>query len=251
MICPLCKRQQQVAGLCHHCQNKLHSMLDDLLEFWDGAHAELTPARTGSGSRSSEISIGLNVNALSFITGHDILSVLHSWETLIRSERKLTPPALIAKQPSIFDEINAAVKFAQVQLPYSSQQEWFDDFVKELKELHRLGMVAARHFVEKTRKIKCPAETADGECGNLLRIQRIDPLAIIECRKCDTQWTTLRLIAVALSNPNAEVWLDLEAISKLMGISERHARRLARQLKISKRGELFDVNQFRQAYSHA
>lgn len=251
MICPLCKREQKVQGLCHHCQNKIHSMLDDLAEFWDAAHGELVPARTGSGSRSSEISIGLNVNALSFITGHDILTMLHSWESLIRQERDLTPPALIKKEPSTIDEITKAIKFAQTHLLYSANQDWFGDFVKELKELHRQGMVASRRFVEKTRKIKCPAEVEDGNCGNLLRVDRIDPLAIIECRKCDTQWTTLRLMAVALSDPKTQVWLDLEAISMLMGITERHARRLAKQLHIARRGELYDVNAFRQSYSHA
>lgn len=251
MNCPVCKKSQEVEGICHRCQNSIHSLLDDLIEFWDAAHGELTPARTGSGARSSEISIGLNVNALSFITGHDILTMLHSWEALVRQERKLTPPGLLAPAPSLADEIATAIKFAQTHLLYSSKQEWFAEFVKELKEVHRQGMVASRHFVEKTRKIKCPAEIDDGECGNLLRIQKIDPLAIIECRKCDTQWTTLRLIAVALSNPNTQVWLDLEAIGKLMGISERHARRVAKHLKISKRGELYDVNQFRKSYADA
>ena len=246
--CTLCNHTTISAGLCNRCHNRIHSQLDDLLQFWVGAHSELLPGRTGSGGRSSERTIGLNVAALSFIAGHDILGFLHEWEKLIREERKLTPPALVAKPNNLGEEIQAAVRFSQRHLTHSGNQPWIEDFGKELKEIHSQGMAAARQFVERTRKIPCPAETGEGACSNLLKINQDDPLEIFECRKCGSQWTTLRLVAVAMSDKQA-IWLDAEALAKWMGISERHIRRLAQKHKLPKRGELYEAHAMIEAHA--
>ena len=240
-ICTICNHIIQVSGLCSRCQNKIHQQLDDLMEFWIGAHDELLPGKSGNGGRSSERTIGLNVAALSFIAGHDIIGFLHEWEKLIREDRNLTKPAFVKKPASIGEEIGDAIKFAQVNLAWSGTQDWINDFSKELREIHSQGMAAARKFVEKTRKIPCPVETGEGSCGNLLKINPDDPLEIFECRKCQSQWTTLRLIAVAMSDKKS-VWLDAEALAKWMGISERHVRRLGQKYKLPKRGELYEAH---------
>jgi len=241
--CTLCNHDTANGSLCNRCQSKIHSQLDDLIAFWVGAHDELLPARTGSGGRSSERTIGLNVAALSFIAGHDILGFLHEWEKLIREERKLTPPAFIKKPENLGTEIDDAIKFSQTHLAWSGQQDWIADFASELRELHSQGMGAARKFVEKTRRIPCPAETGEGSCGNLLKINADDPLAIFDCRKCQSQWTTLRLVAVAMSDKRA-VWLDAEAIGSYLGMTYKNVHEFARRHKIVRRGELFDFQQF-------
>lgn len=239
--CTLCNHDTANGSLCNRCHAKIHSQLDDLIAFWVGAHDELLPGRTGSGGRSSERTIGLNVAALSFIAGHDILAFLHGWESIIREDRRLIPPALIPKPATLEIEIRDAIAFAQLHLPWSGSQDWISDFAKELREIHGQGMAAARQFVEKTRKIPCPAETGEGACSNLLTINAEDPLEIFECRRCKSQWTTLRLIAVAMSSKQA-VWLDVEALAKWMGISERHVRRLAQKHHLPKRGELYEAH---------
>lgn len=245
MTCPLCNFQMSQVGLCNRCSRKIHRMLDDLNVFWKAAHDELLPGRSGSGGRSSERTIGLNVSALSFIAGDDILGLLHEWEKLIREDLQLTKPALIAKLP-LDQEIAKAIEFAQVNLPWSATQGWFGDFVSELRELHAVGMTAAKMFVQKTRRIACPAETAEGlPCGQLLKINDEDPLDIFTCKQCQTEWTTLRLVAVALSDPNRIVWLDAEAISKYVGVTERHVHRVARKHQIARKGQLYDVNAIR------
>lgn len=240
-ICTLCNKVVQAAGLCAKCQGKLHQSLDDLMEFWTGAHDELLPGKSGNGGRSSERTIGLNVAALSFIAGHDILGFLHEWEKLIRDEQGLTPPALLKKPETLKQEIADAIHFSQTHLAWAGQQDWISDFASELRDIHSQGMAAARKFVEKTRRIPCPAETGEGSCGNLLKIDADDPLNIFECRKCKSEWTTLRLVAVAMSDKRA-VWLDAEALAKWMGISERHVRRLAAKYKLPKRGELYEAH---------
>jgi hypothetical protein len=189
------------------------------------------------------MSIGINVAALSFIAGDDILGLLHEWEKLIRQERKLTPPAFLKKEPNVGAEIVTAIEFHQKHLAWTMDQEWVEDFAKELKELHGQGIRAAKQWVEKKRTIKCPTELSDEVCGNRLKINEQDPLAIFTCFKCETEWTTLRLMMVALSDPNSNVWLDAEALAKWMNFSERHIRRLAKAAGVKKRGELYNVKE--------
>jgi hypothetical protein len=248
--CNLCNHRIDKEGICARCHNRLHSQLDDLVEFWKAAHEELLPGRTGSGGRSSERTIGLNVNALSFIAGHDIIGMLHEWEKIIREDRDLVRPANINKR-TLTDEITKSIAFAQKHLAWSATQPWIADFASELRALHSQGMAAARQFVDRPRKIACPAELPEGgNCGQFLNINHDDPLDIFECRKCRSEWTTLRLVAVALSDPNRKVWLDAEAIGKWMGISDRHVRRIAAQNGVSKKGQLYDVKAFQMAYKN-
>lgn len=242
--CTICTKPTEQVGLCARCHNGLHKKLDDILEFWQLAHDELLPGRSGSGGRSSERTIGLNVNALSFIAGHDILGCLHEWEKLIREARELTPPALVAKAKSLEDEITQGVKFAQANLAWSGTQDWIADFAGEVKDIHSQGMQAAKQFVEKTRRIPCPATMPDGQyCEKPLKVDSDDPLKLFECRKCGTTWSTIRLIAVAMSNPQQPVWLDAEAIGTYLGMTYKNVHEFARRHKIARRGELFDLQQ--------
>lgn len=248
-MCPICRKGEN--GLCPRCEGRIHIWLDDLFEFWLGAHDQLLPSKTGTGARSSDLSIGLNVAALSFIGGQDILRLLHSWESLIRQERRLTPPALLPMPKGLSDEIRNAIKFQQSHLLWSSAQDWFADYVGEIKELHQQGMAASKSFVEKKRRIACPSENSDatGSCGNLLKINENDPLEIFSCFKCGTEWNTLRLVAVAMSDSNREVWLDAEALASWVGLSDRQVRRIIKDHNIPKRGQLYDAKKFRDAYT--
>ena len=245
MSCTLCNHMTEVEGLCQRCHNKIHSQLEDLGDFWLTAHDELLPGSGGNGSSNSERSIGVSVTALSFIAGDDILGVLHEWEKVIRMERKLIPPAMLKKQSNVGAEIDDAIKFAQTHLQWSGTQEWVGDYAREIRELHQMGMQAARAFVAKARRIPCPSTQPDGEyCNNLLRINHDDPLDIFTCKKCQAEWTTLRLVAVALSDPTNEVWLDAEAIGQWMSLPERQVYRIIKKNQVARKGQLYNVKQF-------
>jgi hypothetical protein len=215
------------------------------MEFWSLAHDELLPGKSGAGGRSSERTLGLNLAALSFIAGDDILKTLHEWEKLIRADRDLTRPYMLQRATTLGAEIREAINFAQTHLAWSGSQPWIGDFAREVKALHSQGMAAARVFVKKTRRIACPAESDEGICNNLLKINEEDPLDIFECRRCHSQWSTLRLVAVAMADPSRQVWLDAEAISTWLGFSERHIRRVAKANHIARKGELWDANSLR------
>ena len=243
--CPICPRYSKTEGLCQQCEARIHAQLDDLLEFWDAAHDELTPGKSGGGGRSSERTIGLNVNALSWIESSDLLGFAYEWEKFIRSCLSLTPPALVKKQPTMRLEIQATIKFMQTHLRFLASTDYIEDFVQELKELHALGMTAAKKFTEKVTRIACPADRDDGlPCGWMLRIseeQKADPLTIFTCRACKSQWTLMRLTQVALATKGAELWLDVETIAKWLDLSPRQVQRLAKKHDVKKRGTLYNV----------
>jgi hypothetical protein len=215
-----------------------------LYNFWKAAHDELLPGKSGSGGRSSERTIGLNVNALSFVAGDDILAFLHEWEKLIREERKLTPPALVPRKPTLEQEIHEAVYFARVHLPWSSSQSWIADFADELAAVHALGKTAAKDFAEKATRIPCPATLGDGSfCGHKLKLDKDDPLASFRCPTCESDWNTLRVIAVALENENTSIWLDAEAIASYLGTTASNVHKFAKRNAIHRRGEQYDFRQ--------
>lgn len=243
-LCTLCQRATDHEGICHKCHRRLHTQLDDLLELWDKAHGELRPGNAGHGSHSSERTIGLNVAALSFIAGSDILGFCHEWEKLIRTDRRLTPPALLPKR-ALVDELHDAIAFQQAHLEWSGTQPWIEDYAKELRQLHGTGMAAARQFVERVRRIACPADTAEGlPCGSMLPIADNDLLGIVTCRRCGSEWTPLRLVHVALATEQSEIWLDAEAIAGWIGLSERRVRQIAAKNQVPRRGPLIELKAF-------
>lgn len=243
--CTLCQYPHNVEGLCGRCHNRLYAQLDDLLPLWDAAHGELLPGRSGNGGRSNEMSIGVNVNALSFIQGADLLGFLNEWGKLISDERELNYQDRKKGEP-LSEQIDRKIKYVQTHLPWLGRTDYIGDFAEELKELQSGGEVAARKFFEKTTRIACPADHSDGlPCGTMLKIDAENVLDIFPCRGCKTEWTAIRLIAVALSDPGRKVWLDVEAISAWMGISENEIYKLIKKHEIGKRGQLYDATAIR------
>lgn len=240
--CQICHRSiTREIGVCEKCLNRVHSHLDDLFELWQKAHEELIPGKGRSGMSGSEKSIGVNVEALSFVTGDDILGKLHAWEVLIREGRNMTRPALLVKL-KLADEIFDAIKFAQINLEWSSSQEWFNDFAVEVKDLHTLGIRAARIFDgDRTTTIKCPGHLDNGTpCGSPIRRHR-DLLSIFACRTCGTEWTTLKLAHAGLAKDNSRPMLDSESIAALLGLSSRRIRQLVKEHNIKKIRTYYDV----------
>jgi hypothetical protein len=218
--------------------------LAEIYDFWKLAHEELRPGNGGHGSASGERTLGINISALSWIAGDDILKVLHSWEVIIRAERHLTPPAMV-ERASLNREIRVTVDFALAHLEWSSQQDWFGDYAEEIHDLHQMGKVASRHIVEKAKFIPCPADDKNGQpCGQLLKIRDGEMMEIVRCRNCQSEWTAIRLMAVALADSRRQVWLDAEAISEYLGIAPKAVQVFAKRHEIGRRGQLLNLTQF-------
>lgn len=201
------------------------------------ASNHLMPARSGNGSVSAERSIGINVAALDYSMAKETLAILHGWESIIREGRSLTPPAFVKAEPTTEAEVDATCKFHLAHLEWSLQQDWAKDFADEVKEIHAKGMAATKQFIEQPRRIPCPTD----ECRKFVVIDAENLMDDVSCFGCKQSWTVLRLVALAMSNPNKKFYLDVEAIALWLGITQRQVYKIIRANKIEHKGSLYDL----------
>lgn len=197
----------------------------------------LVPGRTGSGSPTSERSIGFNVSAMDYSMAVDILPVLHKYEALIRRGRNLTPPALLRREPSTEAEVAATAQFHITHLGWTLKQDWVGEFAGEVKVIHSKGLSVTKSFIETTRRIPCPTD----ECKNRVAIDIDNILGDVNCLKCKGSWTLYRLLQLAMDNPDKRFWLDLEAICLWLNITKKQAIKVIDEHEIPKRNGLYDL----------
>jgi len=223
--------------LCRRCESILKENLSDIPTLQSEAKGFLVPGRTGSGSPTSERSIGFNVAAMDYSMAVDIIPVLHKYEALIRRGRNLTPPALLRKHPSIEEEVAATTQFHITHMGWSLQQDWIGEFARAVKEIHSKGLAVTKSFIEKTRRIPCPT---DG-CKGRVAIDIEDILGEVACIKCHSSWTLYRLLQLAMNNPDKRFWLDIEAICLWLNITKRELMKVLDTHKIPKKNGLYDL----------
>jgi len=220
-------------------------MLTELPELQQGAASYVTPGRSGSGSPSTERSIGFNVNALDYSMGKELLGTLHKYEALIRRARTLTPPALLKREATVDKEVAATVSFHLAHLEWTVQQDWVEEFAGLIKELHSKGMATNKKFIEQPRRIPCPTD----ECKAHIVIDIENLMAGVTCHKCRTSWTLYRLLALAMSNPNRTFWLDDEAICLWMNITKTQLNKIVRDHNVPVKNGLYDISAISKARS--
>ena len=223
----------------------LRSNLAELPELQQGAASFVSPSRSGSGSPSTERSIGFNVNALDYSMGKELLGVLHKYEALIRRGRSLTPPALLKREATVDKEVAATVSFHLAHLEWTVQQDWVEEFAGLIKELHSKGMATNKKFIEQPRRIPCPTD----ECKAHIVIDIENLLAGVTCHKCRTSWTLYRLLALAMNNPNRTFWLDIDAICLWMNITKVDLNKIVREHNIPVKNGLYDISAIAKARS--
>ena len=223
----------------------LRSNLAELPELQQGAASFVSPSRSGSGSPSTERSIGFNVNALDYSMGKELLGVMHKYEALIRRGRSLTPPALLTREATVELEVAATVSFHLAHLEWTVQQDWVEEFAGLIKELHSKGMATNKKFIEQPRRIPCPTD----ECRSHIVIDIENLLAGVTCHKCRTSWTLYRLLGLAMNNPNRTFWLDIDAICLWMNISKIDLNKIVREHNIPMKHGLYDISAIAKARS--
>jgi hypothetical protein len=245
MQCSVCKFHVESGQICKKCYSSLKSALTELPELQQGAAAFVTPGRSGSGSPSTERSIGFNVNALDYSMGKELLGVLHKYEALIRRGRTLTPPALLDREATVELEVAATVSFHLAHLEWTVQQDWLEDFAGLIKELHSKGMATNKRFIEQPRRIPCPTD----ECKANIVIDIENLLAGVTCYKCRTSWTLYRLLGLAMANPNRTFWLDVDAICLWMNITKVELNKIVRDHNVPTKNGLYDISAIAKARS--
>lgn len=238
MNCNICQRVTDTTT-CRVCHRSVRGWLIVIPDLQQEAGYYITPGRSGAGTVTAERSIGVNVNALDYSMATELLAILHSWESEIRSARQLTPPALIRKEPTIEAEVDATCTFHLAHLEWTLGQEWAKDFYDEVKELHAKGMAAAKRFIEQPRRIPCPTD----DCKRFVVIDAENLMSDVACFGCRQSWTVLRLVALAMSNKSKKFYLDVEAIAMWLGISERQVWKIIKGSNVSRKGSLYDISE--------
>jgi hypothetical protein len=223
----------------------LRSNLTELPELQSGAASFVTPGRSGSGTVSTERSIGFNVNALDYSMANELLGVMHKYEAIIRRGRSLTPPALLKREATVEKEVAATVSFHLAHLEWTVQQDWVEEFAGLIKELHSKGMACNKKFIEQPRRIPCPTD----ECRSHIVIDIENLLAGVTCHKCRTSWTLYRLLGLAMNNPNRTFWLDVDAICLWMNISKIDLNKIVKDHNIPVKNGLYDISAIAKARS--
>ena len=245
MQCSVCKFNVESGQVCKKCYSSLKYALTEIPELQQGAAGFVTPGRSGSGSPSTERSIGFNVNALDYSMGKDILSKLHKYEAAIRRARALTPPALLKREATVEKEVAATVSFHLAHLEWTVQQDWLVEFAAEVKELHSKGLATNKRFIEKPRRIPCPTD----ECKSNIVIDIENLLAGVTCHKCRTSWTLYRLLGLAMNNPNRTFWLDIDAICLWMNLTKVELNKIVRDHNVPMKNGLYDISAIAKARS--
>lgn len=235
MQCLVCKKE--IEAECRSCFGRLRATLKELPQLQFEAGFYLEPSRTGSGAVSAERSIGINVNALDFSMATDLLAILHGWEGIIRRDRALTPPALVKREPTTDLEVLATCEFHIAHLSWTLTQPWALDFAGEVWGLHARGRAAAKKFKEQARRIPCPTD----DCNRFVVIDVEQMSQDVSCFGCKQSWSVLRLVALAMSNPNRRFFLDIEAIAAWLQMTEREVYRAVKKFGIEKRGSTYDL----------
>ena len=207
----------------------------------------LQPGSGGRGSSSGERTIGVNVSALDFVAGHDLLGTLYAWQDLTRDLLGLHERLTL--RGDVQSLVERAVEFLQVHWEwFSKQDDFIGDFIREIRGLHSRGMAITGQNQPKVRQIGCPTDTGTGLCGRKLTVDGSDLNAVIECKRCKTNWTTSWLIQVALDQPHADVWVDAEAIAQYKNLSPNHVRKVAKKWSVPQIGSLYHLPKFLAEY---
>lgn len=236
-ICDYLTKDEKV--LCKKCENTLRSNLEELPQLQADAASFITPSRSGSGAPSTERSIGFNVSALDYSMANELLKILHDYESIIRKQRELTRPALLLKKESRELEVAATVSFHLTHLDWSVKQDWVSQFAREVKEIHSKGLSVTKKFIEKTRRIPCPTDA----CNKKLAIDIESLMEDIKCLGCHGEWTVLRLIQLALTNPDKEFLLDIETICLWLGDTEKNIMKVIKANDIKKKSGLYNMKE--------
>lgn len=263
--CPIDHRETRGdAKICEKCSQETRVRLAEIPALYIEAGAYLVPGKGGFGSSGSERTIGVNLAALGFRQAAEVLGVLQAWEIMVCEESEVVRAS---ETGTIQERVEAVCLFLLKHAQWLACHEAAKDWVEEVAKIHSQGEVATRRFTEKVTRIKCPTsieefiegggEIAYRYCGQTLTLGK-DPLDIVECRRCHTEWTTLWLVRVAMTTPGYVVWMDSEAIGELLGIGAKQVAKIARKYHAQKRGkrgferyDLMEMSTLRERSRHA
>ena len=237
---------------CPRCVATCKKQLRVLAELHKFAGMSLRPGNGGRGSRSGNRTIGLNVDALDFSQGKELVDILSDWKDLLWDELGLEEdfgPFIKSRASSTYSVPNL-VNFLLVHfIDLIKNEELAETFMVEIRKLYIAGMKAGGFIEPERMRIKCPSDFREQICNAVLQINESDLTAIVQCRRCKAIRTVEQLLRLMLSIPDSRYWLDAESIAQyLPKLNARKVRYYGKKWHIPKWGSLYEIGKFIERY---
>lgn len=262
--CPICKKTRlgETAQVCEWCVGECRKNLFAIPRLVLLAEEFLVPGKGGKGG-NGEISIGINVNALDYVTGIELLGVFHAIEDEIREkqyfethseleEGQVIESIYLRNSPKgpIAERVQLCCDFIAVHFEWLKKQEYFADTVAEIAEQYSKGVTATQQHNEKATRLRCPADMGEKICNAWIKLESLNLNEIVTCKRCKTDWSLAWLVHVALSIPDARFWVDIEAIGQHFQMSKRQVRVFvkAHGVPVTPSGNLIEIAEFKRVF---
>lgn len=249
--CPI--RAHHLGMTCTRCRDRMRAQLHDIPELYALAGGELNPGASTGGGSGTETSLGLRVAALDLRQGSDIIGVLASWDKAWADWYQDTPAVDWTRRSRHRSDpvgrtlVDLCTRLDALLDRACAIDAGIDVFAQELNDLHAAARIAARTTGSRQQEVTCPADQDTGICGARIRISGLELDDVVYCPRCQSRWELHRLLLVAASDRDAGVWLPVDDVALLIGISKRTLNRWASEGRTSRSHGLFELQSVRDA----
>ena len=144
--------------------------------------------------------------------------------------------------------LSGVVAFLVAQVGYMCDEPTFslEQFADNIRTAH-----GALRALDATRErkgwgIPCPADYDDDVCGRVLKLprtedDRLDHRADLYCPRCESRWTGMRLLQVALWDERVTVWAYPGEVEAALDIPRRTLRHWATLGAVRRKGGRYDA----------
>ncbi len=246
--CVICSSQSDVMA-CDRCQANMRRQLADIPRYAVMASQRLEPRQ--GGTRGTERGFGLSMVALEASCGYDAMAVLECWVRDWRETYNLIQYGPATEHTPNNQLLAHICEFLTAWLPKSCEEHLaIDLFAAELRQQWAAMREGAGETPANSWVIPCPAdvqrrvddEMTIGLCGTPIKIADPDFDAEVNCRGCRTHWKVSRLLYVGASANAGGIYVDPEAASTYLGVTERTLRQWANKGKIKRERGRYDIS---------
>ena len=241
--CLICHRSTETMA-CERCESNMRRQLTDMPKYAILASQRLQPRQ--GGSRGTERGFGLSMAALEASCGYNATAVLENWVRDWRETYNLVPYGVATETVPTIHLLAHICQFLDNWLHQAcANHVAIDLFAGELRQQWAAMREGANETPPNSWVIPCPADidTADGiaTCGKAIKITDVEMEALVNCPACKTHWRVGRLLYVGAATANGGIYVDAEAASEYLGVTERTLRQWAKAGKIKRERGRYDI----------
>ena len=184
--------------------------------------------------------------ALEASCGFDAVAVLECWVRDWRETYELVSYGTATEDIPQSKMLADICRFLNQFLTKSCDEHLaIDVFAAELRMQWAAMREGANETPANSWMVPCPADVDSNAgivtCGNPLKITDTELDAEVSCKVCKMRWQVMRLLYVGASANAGGIFVDSEAASSYLGVSERTLRQWAKAGKITRERGRYDI----------